>query len=68
MPRRSALGHKRTLGLAFRVAWCRLGEPSVQAVYRRSYHACRMDGERLPGPREIQELVQAWKQLWKWRR
>ena len=45
----------------------RLSEPSVQAAYRRAYHACRMDGERLPGPRLIQELVQAWKQLWKWR-
>jgi integrase len=46
----------------------RLSEPSVRAAYRRAHDACRMDRDRLPGPRSIQELVQAWKQLWKWRR
>jgi len=46
----------------------RLTEPSLEAVYRRAHGACRMEGDRLPGPRVIQELVQAWKQLWKWRR
>lgn len=46
----------------------RLSEASVEAVYRQAHNACRMEGDRLPGPRVIQELVQAWKQLWKWRR
>jgi hypothetical protein len=53
-------------GLQERLA--RLSKYSVQEAYRRAHDACRMDGDKLPGPRTIQELVQAWKQLWKWRR
>lgn len=40
----------------------------VRNSYREAWQACRMDGEALPAPRAVQELVQAWKQLWKWRR
>jgi hypothetical protein len=40
----------------------------VADAYRRAYEACRMDGERLPRASSVQELVAAWKLLWKWRR
>jgi len=46
----------------------RLSEPSVQQVYRQAWEECRMKGERLPPAKAIQQLVQAWKQLWKWQR
>jgi hypothetical protein len=45
-----------------------LSEYSVQEQYKRAYEACRLEGERLPRPRAIQELVQIWKQLWHWRK
>jgi hypothetical protein len=48
--------------------FAKLSEYSVQQEYKRAYEACRMEGERLPRPRAIQELVQIWKQLWRWRK
>jgi len=39
---------------------------SVENFYRETHKACEV--ERKPGPRAIQQLVQAWKQLRKWRR
>ena len=39
----------------------------VQKVYREAWYACRMEGNGLPSPRAVQELVTAWKLLWKWR-
>jgi hypothetical protein len=47
-----------------------LGHLSVTAVrdfYERTYQDCRLVYNRLPSPRKMQTLVQAWKQLWKWR-
>lgn len=40
----------------------------VVQAYRDAYEKCRMDGDRLPSARAVQELVTAWKLLWKWRR
>jgi hypothetical protein len=45
----------------------RLSEPSVKQVYQQAWEECRMKGERLPPAKAVQQLVQAWKQLWKWR-
>ena len=42
-----------------------LSQDHVEAAYRRAYQECRMEGRRLPPPHAIQELVQAWKLLWK---
>jgi hypothetical protein len=47
-----------------------LGHLSVTAVrdfYEWAYQVCRLVYNRLPSPRKMQTLVQAWKQLWKWR-
>jgi hypothetical protein len=38
----------------------------VQDFYRTAYLACRVDGDRVPSARSVQELVQAWKQMRKW--
>ena len=46
----------------------RLSEPSVKKVYRQAWEECMMKGERLPPAKAIQQLVQAWKQLWRWQR
>jgi len=40
----------------------------VADAYRQAHEACRMDGDRLPRASAVQELVTAWKLLWKWRR
>jgi hypothetical protein len=40
----------------------------VADAYQRAYQACRMDGDRLPRASAVQELVAAWKLMWKWRR
>jgi len=45
----------------------RLSEPGVRQVYRQAWEECRMKGERLPPAKSVQQLVSAWKQLWKWR-
>jgi len=45
----------------------RLSEPSVKEVYRQAWEECRMKGERLPPAKAVQQLVRAWKLLWKWR-
>jgi hypothetical protein len=47
-----------------------LGHLSVTAVrdlYQQAYQDCRLVYDRLPSPRKMQTLVQAWKQLRKWR-
>ena len=44
-----------------------LSKHHVEGFYRRAYDECRLEG-RLPSPRAMQELVQAWKLLWRWRR
>ena len=46
-----------------------LSEPSVRDVYQRAYRECLIvNSHTLPSPRSVQELVQAWKQLRKWRK
>ena len=47
-----------------------LAHLSVHAVrdfYDRTHRDCRLIYNRLPSPRQMQTLVQIWKQLWKWR-
>ncbi|HEY6766231.1 MAG TPA: hypothetical protein VI386_15860 [Candidatus Sulfotelmatobacter sp.] len=44
-----------------------LNPGAVRDVYERAYEECRPIYKRLPSPKQIQTLVQAWKQLWKWR-
>jgi len=46
-----------------------LSEHAVREVYQRAYRECAIiNGSTFPPARAIQELVQAWKQLRKWRR
>jgi hypothetical protein len=46
-----------------------LSEQGVQEFYQRAYRECAVINSRtFPPARAIQELVQAWKQLRKWRR
>jgi len=42
---------------------------AVLDLYQRAYRSCRIiNSSTFPTARSIQELVQAWKQLRKWRR
>jgi hypothetical protein len=41
--------------------------PAVREFYEVAYRDCRLVNDHLPSPRQIQTLVQVWKQLWKWR-
>lgn len=43
----------------------RLGIHAARQAYHTAYSRCRMVNDRVPSARSIQELVQAWKQLWK---
>jgi len=45
----------------------RLSASAVRDFYERAYNRCRITGRDFPPARAIQELVQAWKQLRKWR-
>jgi hypothetical protein len=40
---------------------------AVRDYYEQSYRDCRLIYSRIPSPRQMQTLVQVWKQLWKWR-
>ena len=40
---------------------------AVRRFYERAHQDCRMMYDRLPSPKQMQTLVQVWKQLWKWR-
>ena len=46
----------------------RLSIDAVRHAYNTAYARCRMVNDRVPSARSMQELVQAWKQLWIWRR
>ena len=46
----------------------RLSEHRVRDLYDEAWEACRIKGQRIPSPKAVQQLVQAWKQLWLWRR
>lgn len=50
---------RRTLSL--------LSEPHVRQFYERAYEECKLAPKGVPPPRAVQELVAAWKILWKWR-
>jgi hypothetical protein len=39
----------------------------LQDFYRTAYYRWRLEREQIPQARAIQELVQAWKQMRKWR-
>jgi len=45
----------------------RLSEDSVRREYDQAWEECRRKGDRLPPPKAVQRMVQAWKQLWRWR-
>jgi len=46
-----------------------LSEHGVREFYERAYRECRIiNSQTFPPARAVQELVQAWKQLRKWRR
>jgi hypothetical protein len=45
-----------------------LSEPTVEDFYRSAHHKCSLQPRWLPSPRCLQELVQAWKLLRKWRK
>jgi hypothetical protein len=45
-----------------------LSQSAVREFYDRAYRECRIiNSHAFPSARSIQELVQAWKQLRKWR-
>jgi hypothetical protein len=44
-----------------------LSVQGVREFYERAYRECRISGRDFPPARAVQELVQAWKQLRKWR-
>jgi hypothetical protein len=46
-----------------------LSEDGVREFYQRAYRECNIiNSSTFPAARAIQELVQAWKQLRKWRK
>jgi len=49
----------------YRNSLSRLSLDAVRHAYQTAYARCRMVNDRVPSARSIQELVQAWKQLWK---
>ena len=50
-----------------RYSLAHLSLPAVRTLYEQSYQDCRLIYDRVPSPRQMQTLVQVWKQLWKWR-
>jgi hypothetical protein len=44
-----------------------LSPGAVRDFYESAYRDCRLVYNRLPSPRQMQSLVQVWKQLRKWR-
>jgi len=44
-----------------------LSVAAVRRFYERAHEDCKMVYDRLPSPKQMQTLVQVWKQLWKWR-
>ena len=51
----------------FREHLSKLSPHHVSIEFQRVYIDCRMYGTALPSPRAIQQLVQIYRQLWKWR-
>ena len=46
----------------------RMGMTGVREFYERAYRECRMTSRDFPPARAVQELVQAWKQMRRWRK
>jgi len=44
-----------------------LHDSTVKREYRYAREDCAMDGEKVTLPRAVQNLVQVWKVLWRWR-
>ena len=44
-----------------------LSLPAVRDYYEKAHQDCRMIYNRIPSPKQMQILVQVWKQLWQWR-
>ena len=44
-----------------------LSLPAVRDFYEQAYRDCRLIYSRIPSARQMQTLVQVWKQLRKWR-
>jgi hypothetical protein len=59
------LGEEDVKELRHNLAHLSLG--AVRDFYEQAYRDCRMIYSRLPSARQIQTLVQVWKQLRKWR-
>ena len=53
---------------AMREGLSHLSLEAVRHAYQTAYSRCRMVNDRVPSARSMQELVQAWKQLWQRRR
>lgn len=51
-----------------RQGFARLHPSALQIRYQQLWTELRMSSNAPPHPAVVQELVQAWKQLWKWRR
>jgi hypothetical protein len=45
-----------------------LSEPGVRELYMRAHRECSLIGQHVPDAVSMQQLVQAWKQLRKWRK
>jgi hypothetical protein len=45
-----------------------LSPQHVADVYKKAHEDCKMIGDRPPRAAAVQELVTAWRLLWKWRR
>ena len=39
---------------------------SVKGAYQSAYFQCRLDGDKVPSARAIQNLVQGWKEMRGW--
>lgn len=59
------LSEKDLTELRYNLAHLSVG--AVREFYEWAYRDCRLIYTRLPSPRQIQTLVQVWKQLRKWR-
>jgi len=44
-----------------------LGFDAVRRFDERAHEDCRMIYDRLSSPKQMQTLVQVWKQLWRWK-
>jgi hypothetical protein len=63
--KKDILSEKELGELRHNLAHLSLG--AVRNFYDQAYRDCRLIYSRLPGARQMQTLVQVWKQLRKWR-